>query len=301
MSRLLFLVAAALLVSGCQATTPGASDTPGQTQLRVVTTTSVFADLVRQVGGDLVSVTSLVPRNGDVHTFEPRPSDIRSVADAQLLVMNGLGLDDWLAKTIRNAADEDVPLIRLAEELDGVTPLPGEEPGTRNPHLFLDPTYVRGYVERIAAALEDVDPGHADDYAAQASAYRAQLEELDAWVRGRIATVPEANRRIVTFHDAFAYYAREYGLTVVGVAVRAPGQDPSAGYTAELVDAIREAGVKAIFSERQFPATLVSQLAAETGARVIANLYDDSLGDPPVTSYSALIRWDTDRIVEALA
>jgi ABC-type Zn uptake system ZnuABC Zn-binding protein ZnuA len=269
--------------------------------VRVVTTTSVFADMVTQVGGELVQVTSLVPHNGDVHTFEPRPSDIRSVADARLLIMNGLGLDDWLAKTIRNAADEGVPLIRLAEDLPGAEPLPGEEAGTRNPHLFLDVAYARGYVGRIAAALKQVDPQHADRYDARASAYLAELDALDGWVRQQVQTIPEANRKIVTFHDAFAYYARAYGLQVVGVAVRAPGQDPSAGYIARLVDAVEVNGVKAIFSERQFPATLADQIAAETGARVVANLYDDSLGDPPVTTYVAMVRWDTEQIVRGLA
>ncbi len=298
MRVLLALIATVPLLAACQ---PQPSPPGGAARLRVVTTTSVFADMISQVGGELVRVTSLVPHDGDVHTFEPRPSDIRSVADAQLLIMNGLGLDDWLAKTIRNAAEEGVPLVRLAEDLPSVQPLPGEEAGTRNPHLFLDVAYARGYVERIASALKQADPRHADRYAARASAYLAELGTLDGWVRQQIQMIPAANRRIVTFHDAFAYYAREYGLEVVGVAVRAPGQDPSAGYIARLVDAVEANGVKAIFSERQFPATLADQIAAETGARVVANLYDDSLGDPPVTTYVAMIRWDTDQIVQALA
>jgi ABC-type Zn uptake system ZnuABC Zn-binding protein ZnuA len=119
-------------------------------------------------------------------------------------------------------------------------------------------------------------------------------------VRSRIATIPVASRRLVTFHDAFPYYARAYGITIVGVAVKAPGQDPSAAYTAALITAIRRGGVKAIFSESQFPARLVDQLASETGATVVANLYDDALGDPPVTSYEAVISWDTDQLVKAL-
>ena len=104
----------------------------------------------------------------------------------------------------------------------------------------------------------------------------------------------------MSFHDAFPYYARRYGLTIVGVAVEAPGQDPSAGYTAKLVQAIRDAHVKAVFAEAQFPPKLVDQIASETGTSVVANLYDDSLGDPPVTSYEAVITWDTDQFVKAL-
>ncbi len=291
------LVLPALLVA-CQ---PASVQPSGAADgVRVVTTTSVFADMVSQVGGDLVQVTSLVPKGGDVHTFEPKPADIRSVAEARLLVMNGLGLDDWLAKTIRNAAQPGTPLLRLADDLPSAPLLPGDEPDTQNPHLWMDVRYAEEYVDRIATALKGIDAAHAEQYDAQAAAYRTRLRALDGWVRDQIATIPEANRKIVTFHDAFPYYAREYGITIVGVAVPAPGQDPSAGYTARLVDAIRGAGVRAIFSEAQFPAKLVDQLAAETGAKVVANLYDDSLGDPPVTSYEELIRWDTQQLVEAL-
>jgi ABC-type Zn uptake system ZnuABC Zn-binding protein ZnuA len=267
--------------------------------VRVVTTTTVFGDMVASVGGNLVEVTSLVPKNGDVHTFEPKPADIRAVAQADLLVMNGLGLDDWLEKTIANASKKGTALLKLGVDL-GVPLLPGEEPGTQNPHLWLDVKYARQYVDRIVVALQAADPAHSDRYQRQGAAYQARLDELDRWVRGQIASIPEANRKIVTFHDAFPYYAREYGITIVGVAVQAPGQDPSAGDTAALVEAIRAAGVKAIFSEAQFPAKLVEQLAGETGTKVVADLYDDSLGDPPVTTYEAVVRWDTQQLVDAL-
>jgi ABC-type Zn uptake system ZnuABC Zn-binding protein ZnuA len=268
--------------------------------ITVVTTTTVFADMISNVGGEFVLVTSLVPRNGDVHTFEPKPADIRSVASAQLLVMNGLGLDDWLEKTITNAAASGTPLVKLGVDLPGVAILPGETPSTQNPHLWMDVKYAELYVDRIEAALAAAAPANAADFERLAAAYKGRLDALDAEVRAKIATIPQANRRLVVFHDAFPYYAREYGITIVGVAVEAPGQDPSAGYTAQLIQAIKAAGVKAIFSEAQFPTRLVDQLAAETGAKVVANLYDDALGDPPVTSYEALVTWDTDQLVAAL-
>lgn len=256
--------------------------------------------MVRNVGGDLVAVTSLVPKNGDVHTFAPKASDIRAVAEAKLLVMNGLGLDDWLEKTLRNTSSGTTPLLKLAVDMPGIVLLPGEDPGTQNPHLFMDVRYAKLYVARIRDALKRVDPRHAERYDANAANYASRLDALDTYVRRQVSTIPKANRRIVTFHDAFPYYAREYGITIVGVAVPAPGQDPSAGYTAQLVNAIRTAHVQAIFSESQFPARLVDQLAAETGTKVVANLYDDSIGDPPVTSYEAIVRWDTDQLVMAL-
>jgi ABC-type Zn uptake system ZnuABC Zn-binding protein ZnuA len=264
-----------------------------------VATTTVFADLVANVGGSHVHAVSLVPAGGDVHTFEPKPADVRTLAGAKLAVMNGLGLDDWLESTI-TSANATLPLVKLAVDLPGVQLLPGEEPGTQNPHLWMSVKYAELYVGRIAEALKQVDPQHASDYTASATAYTASLEELDGWVRQQIATVPPANRKLVTFHDAFPYFAREYGIEVVGVAVNAPGQDPSAAEIARLIQAIRAAGVKAIFSENQFPTKLVDQIAAESGAKVVANLYDDSLGDPPVTSYDAVIRWDVTALVDAL-
>ena len=291
------LVGVAILAAACGA--GSASRAPGAV-VNVVTTTTVFADLVRNVGGDLVSVTSLVGKNGDVHTFEPKPADVQVVARANLLVMNGLGLDDWLEKTITNAAASGTPLLKLGPGVTGIELLPGEQPGTQNPHLFMDVKYTERYVDEIATALKASDADHAAQYDSQAAAYKQRLEILDASVRTRIATIPEANRKLVVFHDAFPYFAREYGITIVGVAVEAPGQDPSAGYTAQLISAIKAAGVKAIFSESQFPAKLVEQLAAETGAKVVANLYDDALGDPPVSSYEAVINWDVDQLVTAL-
>lgn len=292
---LLGLVAAVVFACGQTGSTPAPSG-----PLPVVTTSTVFADLVRNVGGDLVVVTSLAGKNADVHTFEPAPADLRMVSQARLLVMNGLDLDDWLEDTITNAAATGTPLIKLAVDLPGVTLLPGEEAGTQNPHLWMDVSYAALYVDRIAAALKGVDPANAQTYDSQAAAYKVRLANLDASVRAKIGAIPVANRKLVMFHDAFPYFARAYGITIVGVAVEAPGQDPSAGETAALIDAIRAAGVKAIFSESQFPTKLVDQLAAETGATVVADLYDDALGDPPVTSYIALIEWDADKLEGAL-
>jgi zinc/manganese transport system substrate-binding protein len=290
-------VALVLALSACGS---GSSSSAPGAPLNVVTTTTVFADMVKNVGGNYVTVTSLVGKNGDVHTFEPKPADVQTVSSAKLLVMNGLGLDDWLEKTITNAAATGTPLVKLGVDLPGVALLPGEQPGTQNPHLWMDVKYAELYVDRIATALKAADASHAVQYEAQAAAYKQRLETLDASVRARIATIPPANRKLVSFHAAFPYFAHEYGITIVGVAVVAPGQDPSAGYTAQLITAIKAAEVKAIFSESQFPTKLVEQLAAETGAKVVANLYDDALGDPPVTSYEAVINWDVDQLVAAL-
>jgi ABC-type Zn uptake system ZnuABC Zn-binding protein ZnuA len=296
----LAITALILAVAACTSTaTPAPSGpTPAPDALKVVTTTTVLADLVRQVGGTNVDVTSIVPKGGVVETFDPSPRDITAISSADLVVMNGLGLDDWLQPVI-DSANPDVPVIRLAEDLPGVEYVQEEGAGT-NPHLWLDVEYARRYVERIAAALAAADPARAAAFAAGGSAYSELLDELDAWVRGRIDTIPEANRKLVSFHEAFPYFANAYGLEIVGSVVGVPGQDPSAGEVAALVDAIKRSGAKAVFAEAGFNPDLARSIAQEAGVAVETNLYNDSLGDPPVDTYEGLIRWDTDRIVEAL-
>jgi ABC-type Zn uptake system ZnuABC Zn-binding protein ZnuA len=316
-SALLVVLVTALALIACQATGssttpsgPGASPEPDA--LRVVTTTTVLADFARNVGGTNVAVDSLVPQGGDVHTFDPTPADIAKVADADLIVMNGLGLDEWLADLATDAGASDTPVVELGEDLEGVTYLAGEEHGDDadeegghqgeefNPHLWLNVAYAQKYVEKLAAALEMRDPDDAATYEGNAAAYLERLGELDRWARDQIASLPAESRKVVSFHEAFPYLAEAYGLEIVGVAVEAPGQEPSAGEVAALIDAIRAAQVKAIFSEAQFPSDLVDRIAAETGATVEADLYNDSLGDPPVDTYEGLIRWDIEKIVAAL-
>jgi ABC-type Zn uptake system ZnuABC Zn-binding protein ZnuA len=280
-------------VAGCSA--GGASGTAPTPALHVVASSTVFADLVRNVGGPDVEVDSLVPAGADVHTFDPTPGTIAKLAHADVVVMNGLGVDDWLDNVVADAGA--VAPVKLGEGLD--VPLIEDEAGP-NPHLWMDVAYAKLYAGRITDALVAADPAHEAGYRERAAAYGTSLDDLDAWVRGQIDTVPAADRRVVTMHDAFPYYARAYGLDVVGVAVGAPGQDPSAAEITALVNTIRETGVKAVFAEDQFSPKLVETLASETGATVVDDLFDDSLGKPPVTSYEQLIRWDTERIVEAL-
>jgi len=305
------LTAAALAAcqAGGAAPSPGGSAPAQSTDpdaLRVVATTTVLADFVRNVGGTEVTVDSLVPKGGEVHTFDPTPEDIANVADADLIVMNGLGLDEWLGDLAADAGAADTPVVELAEDLDGVTYLAGEEEEDGhageefNPHLWLNVAYARRYVEKVTDALKAADPADAATYDSNAAAYQARLSELDAWALQQIESIPAENRKIVSFHEAFPYLAAAYGLEIVGVAVEAPGQEPSAAEIAALIDAIREASVKAIFSEAQFPNDLVDRIAAETGATVEADLYNDSLGDPPVDTYEGLIRWDIEKIVAAL-
>lgn len=295
-AALLAAVAALTLLAGCA--TPAATPVPGQ--ISVVTTTSILADFVRQVGGDRVMVTSLVPKGGDVHTFDPRPSSLRAVAGAALVVRNGLGLDDWVTSMVANTGT-NAPSIAAAEDLSGVTYLQGAgEAGTVNPHVWMDPVNAAVMAEKIAGALAAADPAGAAVYTAGARAYGEQLATLEAETHAVMDAVPAANRTVIAFHDAFPYFADAYGLHIDGTIVAAPGQDPSAGSVADLVTAIRRDGVKAVFTEAQFNDELARAIAAETGVAVVSNLYDDTLGDAPLDTYVAIMRWNVGHVAAAL-
>ena len=303
MRRVVLLLVASVALGACGASPTGTDPArSGSDGMVVVATTTVLADLVRNVAGDAVAVSSLVPKGGEVHTFDPAPSDLRRVAAATLIVGNGLGLDEWLTD-LATRAGAAAPVVHLGEDLAGVTYFAGDagdDERAVNPHLWLDVAIAQRYVARIAEALAAADPAAAAGYAQRAAAYSARLAALDASIRTRFAAVPAAQRRIVSFHDAFPYFAAMYGLEIVGVVVAAPGQDPSAGEVAALIEAIRASGARAILAEVQFNDRLARQIASETGAAVVADLYTDSLGDAPLDSYEAILTWDADRILEAL-
>jgi manganese/iron transport system substrate-binding protein len=301
---------AALALAACGGST--ATHDPADDRIHVLATTTVLADLARNAGGDRVEVTSLVPAGAEPHTFAPRPSDLRKVADADVILMNGLGLDDWLRPLADEAKRKDAVVVELGVGLDGVTYLASGEEGsgaapapaapgeTANPHVWLNVAYAEKYVERIADALAAFRPADADAIHTSADAYRQTLVDLDASIRARVGALPADHRRIVSFHDAFPYYAAAYGLDIVGVVVPVPGQEPSAADVVALVDAIRAAGATAIFAEAQFTPKVADQIATETGVTVVATLYNDSLGAPPADSYVGMMQWDTDQVVEAL-
>ena len=270
---------------------------PGHGGLNVVTTTTVFADIVRNVAGDRATVSSIIPPGVGPEDFEPRPDDARKLADARLIVSNGLGLDDFLDELLASAGRADVPRLVLGEGVQTMV-VDGQE----NPHVWLDPSLVRRfYVPAILAALKEVDPAGAATYEANAASYGAALDDLDAELQARAAEVPEANRKLVTFHDAFPYFAEHFGFELVGVILENVGQEPTATELAELVERVRAAGATAVFSEAQFSPELTETLAEEAGVtRVVSTLYSDALGPAPADTYVGMMRWNMDQIVEAL-
>ena len=306
MNRRLVVMLVALLavVAACGGTTgsPAASNSG----YRVVATTSVFADLARLALGDTVQIDSIVPAGIDVHTFEPAPSDAAKIAAADLILMNGLGLDDWVGSLIEAAQQSDTNVVRLGEGLDTVgtwsylASPEGDSEHAYDPHVWLDPAGAELYVKRIAERVSQEQPELASAITATSANGLAQIRALDVEVSAMFAAIPAENRKIVTFHDAFGYYARAYDITIVGVAIASPGQDPSAREIAALIDAIRASGVTTVFSEVQFPSKVLTSIAAETGATVLADLYSDALGKAPGDTYLGAMRANATAIASSM-
>ena len=302
--RAALLAAVIALFGACAA--PASSPTPTTTTYRVIATTSVFADLARLALGSAAQVESIVPAGIDVHTFEPSPSDAGKIAQADLILMNGLGLDEWVGSLIDAAQKSDRDVLRLGEGLDQsdgwIYLTTGGQGGAQgvDPHVWLDPNGAALYLHHIAERVIHDRPELTDVIRSSLTSGLARLRALDDEVRTLYEAIPAAHRAIVTFHDAFGYYARAYDITIVGVAVQSPGQDPSAREIAALIDAIRAAGVTTVFSEIQFPSKVLTSVAAETGATVLANLYSDALGDAPYDTYVAAMRANATAIAASL-
>ena len=306
MNRRLVVMLVALLavVAACGGTT--SSPAASNSGYRVVATTSVFADLARLALGETVQIDSIVPAGIDVHTFEPAPSDAAKIAAADLILMNGLGLDDWVSSLIEAAQQSDVNVVRLGEDLDTVgswsylASPEGDPEHAYDPHVWLDPAGAELYVKRIAERVSQEQPELASAIAATSANGLAQIRALDVEVSAMFAAIPAESRKIVTFHDAFGYYARAYDITIVGVAIASPGQDPSAREIAALIDAIRASGVTTVFSEVQFPSKVLTSIAAETGATVLADLYSDALGKAPGDTYLGAMRANATAIAASM-
>lgn len=266
----------------------------------VVATTSTLAALVKSVGGDAITVHALVPIGASPETYEPTPRDVIALNNAALVVENGAGLENWLAKLIRTSSSR-ARILTLSSGLTGSEAQRAAQGQFVNPHFWLDPIYAAAYVKEIEAELARLDPPNAVHYRANADAEEKRLQELDSWIRRRIATIPPGNRAMIAFHDAWYYFDRRYGIRDVGAIEASPGKEPSAADLAGLIAAAKANGVRAVFAEPEFSPKLAKQLAESAGIRTVTNLYDDSLGNTPeLSSYEGMMHHDVDTIVQAL-
>lgn len=298
-------VATAALVAlavGCAPTGPSGGDDPrasddaASERPLVLTTFTVIADMVREVAGDRVEVRSITRVGAEIHGYEPTPGDLRQARGADLVIENGLGLEAWFAQFI---ADVDAPSVTLS---DGLDPVPIAGTFEANPHAWMSPVAGQHYVERIAAALAELDPAGADHYADRAADYSAELDAVAADLAASIERVPPAERVLVSCEGAFSYLTRDLGLDEAYLWPVNADQQATPQRVAAVIDTVREREVPAVFCESTVSADAMLQVAADTGARFGGTLYVDSLSDPdgPVPSYLALLRHAADTIATGL-
>ncbi len=268
-----------------------------ESPIKVVASFSILGDIVRNVGGDKVAVTTLVGPDGDSHLYEPTPRDVRAVAAARLVVINGLGLEGWIPRLVDAAGFRG----KLVTASNGFTLL--RERGDRtwkpistlDPHAWQDLANGQIYVANIATALAEVDPANAEAYRNNADAYRRELAALDERVRSELAAIPPAKRRVITTHDAFRYYGKAYGVEFLAPIGITTDSEPSADGIARLIRQIKREGIKALFLENVSNPRLISQLAQEAGVEVGPPLYSDALSKPegPAGSYIKMFEYNT--------
>ncbi len=275
-------------------------------KIPVVATFTILADLVRQVGGDRVEVATLVGPNGDVHAYAPSPADNRRLAEARLIVENGLNLEGWISRLAKASATKARIVIAAA----GVTPRKEEDGddhghahGGTDPHAWQNVANAKIYVANIRDGLIAVDPAGQAAYEARAKAYLAELEALDAEARAQIAKIPAGRRRIVTTHDALGYFGQAYGLALAAPEGLSTEAQASAKDVAKIIRQIRKEKFPAVFLENVSDPRLMDQIARETGAKIGGTLYSDSLSaaDGPAGTYIAMVRHNISQLTKALA
>jgi ABC-type Zn uptake system ZnuABC Zn-binding protein ZnuA len=287
------------------AATPAGAGAKPAPAVRAVATYSVIADVAAQVAGDRAEVIGLVPVGTDPHTYEPRPDDLKRVAQAQVVFYNGFNLELWFDKLIKGSGTR----AKVVVASQGVTPIIIHDPlskyqGAPDPHAWMDvQNIIQFYIPTILDAFVALDPAGAEIYRRNADLYIAELEALDRLIRERSITVPLARRKLVTTENALHYFAARYGYKVVGwVYTLAPEAEPPARRITELVGKIRSEQVPALFVDLTLNPKLMERLSQETGVPIRGALYIDSLGKPGsgADTYSSMMRVNTDILVKGL-
>lgn len=265
--------------------------------LQVICTFSILGDMVRNVGEDHVAVTTLVGPDGDTHMFEPKPLDLKSLAEADLVVANGLGFEPWLGRMLSHSDRRAV----VSVVSQGITPMVMGD-GLPDPHVWQDLANGRHMIANIAAALGTADPAHAAAFQANAQAYSRRLQTLEAWVREKLDAVPAAKRRIITSHDAFGYFGKAYGVELLSLQGLSTDAEPTARDVARLVRQIRSENVRAVFLESMASPRLAAQLAKDAGAVVGGVLYTDALSPSsgPAPTYEQAFRHNVTALTRAM-
>jgi zinc/manganese transport system substrate-binding protein len=289
---------------------PGLTTLPGVAAVprRVVTTVAPLTDMVKQVGGAALDVHGLVPAGVNSHTFQPAPGDVQYLAQAELIVLNGLHLEVPIEKLVRSSAKPGVTVLKLGDKtisqaewvFDFSFP---RAQGHPNPHLWLNVDYARRYVTLIRDQVSALDSANAPLYHRNAAGYLAQLAQLDRCIATALQTIAPQHRKLLTYHDSWPYFARRYGMTVVGAIQPANFAEPAPRDVARLIDQLRRERVPAVFGSEVFPSKILQKIATEAGVRYVTTLRDDVLPGAPGEdehSYIGMMRHNVTAMLEAL-
>jgi zinc/manganese transport system substrate-binding protein len=287
--RRLWLICLALIVVGGSAR--------AQERLNVVASFSILGDLVRNVGGERVSVTTLVGPDGDVHVYTPAPADAKKIADAKVVVINGLGLEGWLPRLVQSSGSKAV----IVAATQGIAPR--KLGSDADPHAWQSVVDAKVYVANIRDALGAADPANAGVYRANAAAYLAKLDALDREVRDAVAQIPQGRRKVISTHKAFGYFGDAYGIEFIAPLGVSTESEASARDIAGIITQVRSGKIPAVFLENISDPRLIRRISAETGARIGGTLYSDGLtgekGDAP--TYIDMVRHNIRALTSALA
>jgi zinc/manganese transport system substrate-binding protein len=274
-----------------------------QDKLKVVATFSILADLVKNVGGERLEIKTLVGPNADAHVYSPTPTDAKAIADAKLVFVNGLGYEGWITRLVQSAAGK-APIVVASE---GVKPrrmggADHDHGHDADPHTWQSVANAKIYVGNIRDALSATDPAGKDAYAANAGAYVAKLDAIEREIVEAVAKIPQAQRKIITTHDAFGYFQQAYGIAFVAPQGVSTESEASARDVAAIIRQVRQQKIPAVFLENVTDPRLVKRIAEETGAKVGGTLYSDALTDTsgPAPSYIELMRHNVKTLAAAL-
>jgi len=295
------LLGLSLLLTAC-----GAPPTKSDGLPKVMAVESFLADIAQNVAGERLQVATLIPIGLDPHAYQPTPQDVTLIAESQVLIINGAHFEEWLDKTLENAGGQR-QVIEASAGLVSRQPSTAEliDPDhSGDPHFWLNPLNVIKYVENIRDGLTQADPAGKAIYNSNAEKYIAQLQELDGWIKTQVEQIPPQNRQLVTNHESFGYFADRYGFSITGTVIPSTSSEaaPSAQQMAALIDKIKQSGAKAIFLETGASPQLADQIAQETGARVVTDLYTHSITAPggEAPDYIGMMKHNVALIVAAL-
>jgi zinc/manganese transport system substrate-binding protein len=265
--------------------------------LKVSSFSTITTDIATNVGGDLVQITPLVKPGVDPHEFQPSPGDIKAVSESDVVLLTGKGIEGYLGKLKENSGHAvfvdtgaAFPSLRMVDDGKKI----------EDPHWWHSIANIKQATLVVKDALAKADPAHAADYEKNARAYLDQLDALDAWAKEKIASLPRDKRKLVTSHDAFQYFARDFGFKIYAIEGVSSEDEPSSQKVANLIQTIKDQGVKAVFFENIENPKVIQEITRETGAKIGGELYADGLGDKEATTYIDMIKHNITTIVESL-